>query len=112
MSTHNTNVVAVSGRLTHDPKLSEPSRGEAQGENVYTVLRLAINTPNGRGGTKPIYEEVKCWNGFARACVEHKRKGDLVIVTGRLDQYTSPATAGAGSTSPPSRSSSPASAIR
>ncbi|HEX8753477.1 MAG TPA: single-stranded DNA-binding protein [Solirubrobacterales bacterium] len=94
MSTYNTNVVVVSGRLTHDPKLSEPSRGEAQGEKVYSVLRLAINTPNGRGGTKPIYEEVKCWNGLARACVEHKRKGDLVTVTGRLDQYNKPGDGG------------------
>lgn len=90
MSTYNTNVVVVSGRLTHDPKLHEPAGGEGQGERAYTVLRLAINVPDGKGGTRPIYYEAKCWNGLARACVEHKRKGDLVIVNGRLDQWDKP----------------------
>ncbi len=80
----NTNVVVVSGRLTHDPKLYEPEGSEGQGENVYAILRLAINRGDDQ---EPIYYDVKCWNGLARACVEYQEKGSLVVVSGRLDQF-------------------------
>ncbi len=79
MSSINTNVVVFTGRLTRDPELHDTS-----GENVYAILPLAIN----RGDDlDPIYYDVKCWNGLARACVEYQRKGSLVAVTGRLDQF-------------------------
>ena len=35
---------------------------------------------------------MKVWNGLARACVEHLRKGGLVSVQGHLDQYDNPET--------------------
>lgn len=79
MSSINTNVVVLTGRLTRDPELHDTS-----GENVYAILPLAIN----QGGDRdPIYYDVKVWNGLARACVEYQRKGSLVAVTGRLDQF-------------------------
>jgi single-stranded DNA-binding protein len=84
MSSVNTNVVVLTGRLTRDPKLYEQEDTEAQGEPAYTILHVAIN----RGDDlDPIYYDVKCWKGLARACVEYQRKGSLVAVTGRLDQF-------------------------
>lgn len=79
MGSINTNVVVITGRLTRDPELHDTT-----GENVYAILPLAINRGD---GLEPIYYDVKCWNGLARACVEHQQKGNLVAVTGRLDQY-------------------------
>lgn len=79
MSSINTNVVVLTGRLTRDPELHDTS-----GESVYAILPLAIN----RGDDlDPIYYDVKVWNGLARACVKFQRRGSLVAVTGRLDQY-------------------------
>jgi single-strand DNA-binding protein len=79
MSSINTNVVVLTGRLTRDPELHDTS-----GESVYAILPLAIN----RGDDlDPIYYDVKVWNGLARACVKFQRKGSLVAVTGRLDQF-------------------------
>ena len=87
MSSSNINSVVVNGRLTHHPKLHETS-----GENVYTLLRLAITRRIGEDRKQTIYYDVKAWNGSARACVEHLRKGALVSVQGRLDQYDKPET--------------------
>jgi len=85
MSSNNINSVVFSGRLTHDPKLYETG-----GENVYTLLRLAINRQIGKDKQRTIYYDVKAWNGLARACVEHLRKGGHVFVQGHLDQYNKP----------------------
>lgn len=82
MSSINTNVVVITARLTHDPELHETS-----GDSVYAILPVAIN----RGDAlEPIYYDVKVWNGRGRACVDYRRKGDLVAVTGELDQYKRP----------------------
>lgn len=82
MSANNINSVVVNGRLTDDPKLYETS-----GENVYALLRIAINRRIGKDRQRTIYYEVKVWNGLAKACVDHLRKGGLVSVKGYLDQY-------------------------
>jgi single-stranded DNA-binding protein len=87
MSSNNINSVVVNGRLTDDPKLYETS-----GENVYALLHIAINRRIGKDRQRTIYYDVKVWNGHARACVEHLRKGGLVSVGGHLDQYDKPAT--------------------
>jgi single-strand DNA-binding protein len=87
MSSININSVIVNGRLTYDPKLYEQEYSEAQGEPVYTILKLAINGRNGKGEQRAIFYDVKVWNSIARACVEYLRKGALVSVQGRLDQY-------------------------
>jgi single-stranded DNA-binding protein len=92
MSGNNINSVVVSGRLTRDPKLYEPAGSEGQGENVYALLHLAINRRIGKDKQRTIYYEVKAWNGLARACIEHLRKGGLVSVQGHLDQYDNPET--------------------
>jgi single-strand DNA-binding protein len=87
MSGNNINSVVVNGRLTDDPKLHGTG-----GENVYAILPLAINRRIGKDKQRTIYYEVKVWNGHAKACVEHLRKGVLVSVRGHLDQYDKPAT--------------------
>jgi single-strand DNA-binding protein len=84
---NNINSVVVNGRLTADPKLYETG-----GENVYSLLRIAINHQISDGGQRTIYYEAKVWNGLAKACVKHLRKGGLVSVQGRLDQYDNPET--------------------
>ncbi len=81
----NINSVVVNGRLTHDPKLYE-----TDGEKVYALLRIAINRRLGEGRQRTIYYDVKVWNGLARVCVEHLRKGGLISVEGFLDQYDKP----------------------
>ena len=86
MSGNNINSVVVNGRLTDDPKLYD-----TRGEKVYAILPLAINRRIGEK-QRTIYYEVKVWNGLAKACVEHLRKGGLVSVRGHLDQYDKPET--------------------
>lgn len=87
MSANNINSVVILGRLTRDPKLYEPN-----GEKVYTLLHLAINRRVGEDRKKTIYYDVKVWNGLAKVCVEHLRKGGLIAVEGHLDQYDNPDT--------------------
>jgi single-strand DNA-binding protein len=87
MSGNNINSVVINGRLTDDPKLYDTS-----GEKVYAILPLAINRRIGKDKQRTIYYEVKVWNGHAKACVEHLRKGALVSVQGHLDQYDNPET--------------------
>lgn len=83
MSSINMNVVACTGRLTRDPKLYTVEGSEAPDAPVYAILPIAINRGQDR---EPVYADVKVWNGLARACVKYRRKGDMVAVTGRLDQ--------------------------
>jgi single-strand DNA-binding protein len=87
MSSNNINSVVVNGRLTEDPKLYETS-----GENVYALLRIAINRRIGKDQQRTIYYEVKVWNALAKACVKYLRKGGLVSAQGHLDQYDNPET--------------------
>ena len=87
MSSSNIKSVVVNGRLTDDPKLYD-----TRGEKVYAILPLAINRRISKDKQRTIYYEAKVWNGPGRACVEHLRKGSLVSVEGRLDQYDNPET--------------------
>jgi single-stranded DNA-binding protein len=85
MSGNNINSIVVNGRLTDDPKLYG-----TRGEKVYAILPLAINRRIGKDKQRTIYYDVKVWNGSAKACVTHLRKGALVSVRGHLDQYDKP----------------------
>jgi single-strand DNA-binding protein len=82
MSASNINSVVITGRLTADPKEYETGT-----DKVYALLRLAINRRLGEDKKKTIYYDVKVWNGHAKVCVEHLRKGALVAVKGYLDQF-------------------------
>lgn len=79
----NTNVVACTGRLTRDPKLYPVGAGEGDDQLTYALLPIAINRGEDR---EPVYYDVKVWNALARACVKYRRKGEMIAVTGRLDQ--------------------------
>lgn len=85
------NNVTVTGRLTKDPKVYNTSS-----ENVYTLLRLAINGGRTKSGEDrgAIFYDVKVWNGAAKACVEYLHKGSRVAVEGRLAQYDRPGDEG------------------
>ncbi len=88
MSSNNINSVVVNGRLTRDPEEYSTST-----DKVYAILPLAINRRVG-DGQRTIYYDVKVWNGLAKACVKHLRKGSLVSAQGHLDQYDNPEDGG------------------
>lgn len=91
---YNTNNVTLTGRLTRDPKLQYKGEDDPRpDQTVWTILPLAVNKRTAEG-TRVIYEDVKVWNGGARACVENLNKGSFVAVEGSLDQYDKPESGG------------------
>lgn len=74
------NNVVLQGRLTKDPVLRTTTSGKS-------VCGLSIASDDGYGATKvTIFMEVTAWNKTAEYCAQYLRKGNMVIVTGRLVQ--------------------------
>lgn len=73
------NNVSLIGRLTFDPELRYTSKGTA-----VTNLRLARNE---RAGEKEqtLFVDVTLWGRLAEVVTAHKKKGDQVAVSGRLE---------------------------
>ncbi len=77
------NRVTLMGHLTRDPVLKNigPSSDVAD-------LGLAINenykSRDGNIESRPVFVDVVCWNGTARACAEHLVKGAPVLIEGKL----------------------------
>lgn len=67
------------GRLTRDPqrRLTETDKA---------LMTLPIASGRREREADPVYLDVVCWDGPARTCAEHLRKGRLVAFSGRL-QY-------------------------
>ena len=86
----NINNVVFTGWLTRDPELRGAVDSEGQGEPVWTVLPVATNRRAAEGGSRPVYVDVKVWNGAARFFVDKARKGSFVAVQGSLDHYDKP----------------------
>ena len=89
----NINSVVFTGRLTHDLELRGPGtsdESEGQGEAVWTILPVVTNKRAANGGSRPVYLDVKIWNGAARFFVDNAHKGSFVAVEGSLDQYDNP----------------------
>jgi single-strand DNA-binding protein len=78
------NQVNIIGRLTADPIL----RFTAQGTAVAT-MRLARNERHGEKD-QPLFVDVTVWSKQAECCAQHKKKGDQIAVSGRLEysEYT------------------------
>ena len=73
------NQVSIIGRLTADPTL----RFTAQGTAVAN-LRLARNERHGEKD-QPLFVDVTVWSKQAECCAQHKKKGDQIAVSGRLE---------------------------
>jgi single-strand DNA-binding protein len=80
------NSVQLLGRLATDPEM----RFRPDGKPV-TELRLVTNERQ-----EPEYHDVVTYDGLAKACGEHLRKGGLVFVDGRLHAQTWKAEDGSG----------------
>jgi len=78
------NMITIEGNLCIDPIL----RQTASGKDVCN-LRIASNqqfkTADGSTSESVCFVDVVVWGGLGRVTAEHKRKGEGVIVTGRLD---------------------------
>jgi len=79
----NVNHVVVDGRLTRDPGLRRTASGLAVCE-----ITIANDRPYKDGDEwkrKTSFLAVTCWNQTAENVAERLRKGDPVLVQGRLD---------------------------
>lgn len=82
MSTTAYNRTILSGNLTADPE----SRKVKAGEREVSVcdFSIAVDRPRGRGVD---FFEVTAWRELADIVARHKKKGDEVLIEGRL-QYS------------------------
>ena len=78
------NVVLLEGRLTRDPELKVlPGT-----EKILASFGIAVNRKY-KDREEVTFAECVCWGKQAESLVEHKRKGDLILVNGSLhmDQW-------------------------
>ena len=75
------NKVIEAGSLAEQPRTRLTTKGAAR-----TSVRLAVPTGNkGPGGEETAYHfEVVTWRKLADACAKELRKGDTVLVIGKL----------------------------
>lgn len=73
------NQVSIIGRLTKDPELRYTSQG-----NAVANLRLARNERHGEKD-QPLFVDVTVWQKQAESVAQHKKKGDQIAVSGRLE---------------------------
>ena len=69
------NAVILMGNLGRDPELRQTNNGKS-------VCELSLATSSGRDQAE--WHRVVCWDKTAEVVAEHKRKGDSVVVEGRL----------------------------
>lgn len=74
----NLNIVGISGRLTRDPELRTTTSGKQ-----VTSFTLAVN---GYSESDTSFIEVVAWNKTAEVVASYTHKGDLLTVSGRLQQ--------------------------
>lgn len=74
----NLNVTALSGRLTKDPELKTTQSGKQ-----VTSFTLAVNAYKEEDTS---FIDVVAWNKTAEIVANYTHKGDLLTVSGRLQQ--------------------------
>ena len=74
----NLNIVGISGRLTRDPELRTTTSGKQ-----VTSFTLAVNAYKEEDTS---FIEVVAWNKTAEIVSSYTHKGDLLTVSGRLQQ--------------------------
>jgi single-strand DNA-binding protein len=84
MATTNINRVVLTGNLTRDPVLRDPSSGTR-----VCGLRIASNTRRKTSGgewvDKPNYFSVTVWGALGETCHRFLAKGRAVAIDGRLE---------------------------
>lgn len=80
------NLAIVIGNLGADPELRNTETGK-------TVVSFSVATTDkwkdkqsGEIKEHTEWHQVEAWEGFAKACAEHLKKGSLVYVCGRLQK--------------------------
>lgn len=74
----NLNIVGISGRLTRDPELRTTTSGKQ-----VTSFTLAVNAYKEEDTS---FIDVVAWNKTAEVVASYTHKGDLLTVSGRLQQ--------------------------
>lgn len=78
------NIVRIKGNLTKNPELKYTTSGKA-----VSVISIASNhaySKDGKRTTEVSYFDVESWGAIAENCVKYLKKGNGVIVEGRLKQ--------------------------
>lgn len=78
------NHISIIGRLVHDPELRATLNGTA-----VCHIRIARNEKHGEK-EKSVFVDVTAWGKLGETIAAHKKQGDQVAVSGRLDysEYT------------------------
>jgi single-strand DNA-binding protein len=82
MSNHTT----VAGNLTHDPRLRYLSTGQAMTGFGVAVNRRWHNRQTQQWEESTSFFDVAAWGTLAENVAQSLKKGDRVVVAGRLDQ--------------------------
>lgn len=81
----NTNVVIITGNLTHDPTLNHTGGGTAICSMRVAVNSRRKNSTTGEWEDKPNYFDVTVFGGHGESCKKYLAKGRPVAIEGRLD---------------------------
>jgi single-strand DNA-binding protein len=79
----NLNQVLLVGRLTRDPELRHTAGGTPVA-NFTLALNRRFRDPSGEFREEASFINVVAWQKLAELCGEHLRKGNPVLVEGRL----------------------------
>jgi single-strand DNA-binding protein len=82
------NSITVIGNLTRDPEIRYTANGSATATVGVAVNRRWQDTASGEWQEVTSFFDVVLWRDLAVNVVESLRKGDRVIVTGRLEQQS------------------------
>ena len=79
-----TNVAVLSGNLTRDPEFKVIEKSD--GDDLSIISFDIANNPNGKDNDKTLgFYSVTAFGKIADNCKEYLKKGNLVVVTGRLN---------------------------
>jgi len=77
------NIVNVQGRLTKDPEVRNTSN-----QNAVCSFSIACERPfkNDTGKAETDFIDCVAWRGKATLVGQHFKKGDMILITGRLQK--------------------------
>ena len=77
------NNVCLMGRLTADPELRTTQNG-------ISVCGFTLACNRRTSGEQQTADFIDCtaWRGLAEIIAKHKRKGDMLVVSGRIETHT------------------------